>query len=124
MHIVYDFAERETVPFGVVTDLLPVAELDAPVVQNRDAQLRLEPLEEEAVIAVAPSSMASSYYLGDHELTLIAIADLPAAVKRELSQAVDGSIEAYSHVQLGKRIESGANRTISEFRSTTRAQSE
>ncbi len=124
MHIVYDFAERETVQFGVVSDLFPVAELDAPLIQNRDAQLRLEELDEEAIIVVAPESMATGYHLGSHELTLIAIEDLPEAQTRAVSEAVDGPIEAYSHIQLGKQIESGPNRSLSEFGSETLAPSE
>jgi hypothetical protein len=124
MHIVYDFAEREAVPFGAVDGLFPVAELDAPIVQNRDAQLRLKELDEEAIIAIAPDGMATGYYLGAHELTLIPISELSPPLKQALSQAVDGSIEKYSHVQLGKHIESGANRTLSEFNSATQASSE
>ncbi|WP_049926265.1 hypothetical protein [Natronomonas moolapensis] len=117
----YDFAERETVQFGVVSELFPVAELDAPLVQSRDAQLRREALDEEAIIAVAPESMATGYHLGSHELTLIAIDDLPKALTRAVSAAVDGPIEAYSHIQLGKRIESGSNRSLSEFEAATPA---
>lgn len=124
MHIVYDYAERETVQFGVVSELFPVAELDAPLVRNRDALLRLEELDEGAIIVVVPESMATGYHLGDHELTLIAIADLPAALTRAVSAAVDGSIEAYTHVQLGKQIESGPNRSLSEFEAATPAPSE
>lgn len=124
MHIVYDFAERETVQFGVVSELFPVAELDAPLVQNRDALLRLEELDEGAIIVVVPESMATGYHLGDHELTLIAIEDLPAALTRAVSAAVDGSTEAYTHVRLGKQIESGPNRSLSEFGSGTPAPSE
>lgn len=124
MHIVYDFAERETVQFGVVSELFPVAELDAPLVQNRDALLRLEELDEGAIIVVVPESMATGYHLGDHELTLIAIEDLPAALTRAVSAAVDGSTEAYTHIQLGKQIESGPNRSLSEFGSATPAPSE
>ena len=124
MHIVYDFAERETVQFGVVSELFPVAELDAPLVRNRDALLRLEELDEGAIIVVVPESMATGYHLGDHELTLIAIEDLPAALTRAVSAAVDGSTEAYTHIQLGKQIESGPNRSLSEFGSATPTQPE
>ena len=124
MHIVYDYAERETVQFGVVSELFPVAELDAPLVQNRDALLRLEELDEGAIIVVVPESMATGYHLGDHELTLIAIEDLPAALTRAVSAAVDGSTEAYTHIQLGKQIESGPNRSLSEFGSATPTQPE
>lgn len=115
----YDFAERETVSCGAVIDLFPVAELDIPVAQNRDAQLRLEELEDASIIVVAPDSMASGYHLGSHELTLIAIDDLPVALTHALSHAVDGSIEEYSHIQFGQRIKTGANRTLSEFGSVT-----
>ena len=124
MHIVYDHADRETVQFGVISELFPVAELDAPLVRNRDALLRLEELDEEAIIVVVPESMATGYHLGDHELTLIAIADLPAALTRAVSAAVDGPIEAYTHIQLGKQIESGPNRSLSEFEAATPAQPE
>lgn len=124
MHVVYDYAERETVQFGVVSELFPVAELDAPLVRNRDALLRLEELDEEAIIVVVPESMATGYHLGDHELTLIAIEDLPAALTRAVSAAVDGPIEAYTHVQLGKQIESGPNCSLPEFGSATPAQPE
>jgi len=124
MHIVYDYGERETVKFGVVSELFPVTELNVPLVQNRDAQLRIKELDETAIIVVAPESMATGYHLGGHELTLIAIETLPAALTRAVSEAVDGPIEAYSHIQLGKQIKSGPNRSLSEFGSGMPAPSE
>jgi hypothetical protein len=57
-------------------------------------------------------------------LTLIAIEDIPEALTRAVSAAVDGPIEAYTHIQLGKQIESGPNRSLSEFGSATPAQPE
>jgi hypothetical protein len=115
MRIENNFADRPTIPHGDATGLFPVEDLTAPITQNRDAYLTLQELNDDEVLVVTPDGMASGYFLGGHPLTLIAVDDLSAARKHELSPALEGSLVPYSHIQIGRNIESGPNRSLAEF---------
>ena len=78
----------------------------------------MQEFDDDEVLVVTPDGMASGYFLGGHPLTLIAVNDLSTARKHELSQALDRSLTAYSHIQIGRNIESGLNRSLTEFSST------
>jgi hypothetical protein len=106
-----------TIPYGDASTLLPVEELDAGVVQNRDAELRLAALDPDEVLTVAPESMASGYALGSHPLTLVEVASLSGTRARALADASGVALERFSHVRIGRAVRSGANHSLSEFRS-------
>lgn len=115
MRIGNDFADRATIPYGVATCLVPVENLDASLVQNRDAYRLLAERDTQSVVVVTPESTASGYLLAQHPLTLLAIKTLPATHRREIAGALDESVDAYTHIQLGRTIESGRNHSLSEF---------
>jgi hypothetical protein len=118
MRVENNYADRPTIPHGDATGLFPVENLTTPITQNRDAYLTLQELDDDDVLLVTPDGMASGYFLGAHPLTLIAVDDLSAARTHELSQALERSLAAYSHIQIGRNIESGSNRSLTEFAST------
>ena len=117
MRLENNYADRPTIPHGDATGLFPVEDLTAPITQNRDAYLTLQELNNHKVLVVTPDGMASGYFLGTHPLTLIAVKNLSAARKHELSQALDESLAAYSHIQIGRSIKSSSNRSLTEFAS-------
>jgi len=118
MRLENNFAEQPTISHGDAAGLFPVEELDVSTIRNREAVLALETVEEGDVLVVAPDGMASGYYLGGHPLTLLPVEALPAERKHELSDALDGSVEDFEYVRVGRRVESGANHSLSEFGSS------
>lgn len=104
-----------TVGYGAVDRLFPVEELDATVVQYRDAQLALDDVDGSAVVAVAPTNLASGYRLAQHPLTAIRVDTLPAAVRTRLAEELDAPLDAFEFVQVGKRNSESANRSLAEF---------
>jgi len=115
MRIKNIFAERRTIPYGAATCLFPVEDLDASLVQNRDAYRLLADRDTQSVVVVTPESTASGYLLAQLPLTLIFIETLPATHRREIAAALDESVTAYTHIQLGRAIKSGRNHSLSEF---------
>lgn len=72
------------VEYGDAGCLFSVDELDAAVLQYRDAQLALDDVDGANVIVVAPTNPATSYFLTQHALTAIPVDSLPAAVQTQL----------------------------------------
>ena len=118
MRIENNLAGQQTVSHGDAAGLFPVEELDVSTIRNREAVLALETVEKGDVLVVAPDGMASGYYLGGHPLTLLPVEALPVERKRELSDALDGSVEDFEYVRVGRRVESGPNHSLSEFGSS------
>ena len=106
MPIKHNWPKIQTVPHGSATSLFPVDELPCSVVQNRDAQLQLEQLSAESVLTVTPDGMASGYFLAQHPLTLIPISGLPVDHRQDIDANIDDSLESFSHICLGRTIES------------------
>lgn len=57
-----------SIEHGDANVLFPVEELDVTVFQRRDAELVLADADGENVIVIAPTSLASSYFLTQHPL--------------------------------------------------------
>jgi hypothetical protein len=106
---------EESIPHGDASVLFPVLDLDATVRQHRDAELAFEAVEGSDVIIVAPTSLASSYFLTQHDLTAIHIDTLPEGVESHLDDALDGSIEQFELIQIGKLTAESPNHSLSEF---------
>ncbi|WP_058992323.1 hypothetical protein [Haloarcula sp. CBA1127] len=113
----HNWAERSTVPHGEVTSLFPVDELACSVLQNRDAQLQLEQLESRSVLTVTPDGMASGYFLAQHPLTLVPVAELPDDQREAIEATLDDPLSTYRYVRLGRTVASGQNRSLAEFKS-------
>lgn len=56
----------------------------------------------ECELVIAPTSMASSYFLTQHGLTAIPIDELPLGVRSQLADELDEPIETFDLIQLGK----------------------
>lgn len=104
-----------SIDHGDASVLFPVEALDATVRQRRDAELALADTDSEDVIVVAPTSMASSYFLTQHALTAITVDDLAPAVRSELADALDTPIEAFHLIQIGKWTTDSPDHSLAEY---------
>jgi len=95
--------------------LFPVDELDARVLQNRDAQLALYDADGADVIIVAPTSLATSYFLTQHALTAIPIESLSSEAKTHLADALAAPLDSFDFIQIGKWTTDNPNHSLSEF---------
>lgn len=106
-----------SIDYGAATELFPVNELNAAVLQHRDAQLVLDGVEGEDVIVVAPTSLATSYALTQHALTAISVESLPLAVQASIDEEVEESFETFELIQIGKWNTDSPNHSLAEFTS-------
>lgn len=71
-YLVYD-----SIPYDEASDLFPVSSLPADaVVRNANAEELIEATPDEAIIAVAPVSMATGYALAQEPLTAVKLSQL------------------------------------------------
>jgi len=104
-----------SISHGDASELFPVRELDATIHQHRDAELALAAVDGADVIVVAPTSMASGYFLAQHALTAIPVETLSPAVQSHLDDALDAPIEDFEVVQIGKWTTDTPNHSLTEF---------
>lgn len=104
-----------SIDYGDATALFPVEELDATVLQFRDAQLALDDVNGADVIVVAPTSLATSYRLTQHALTAIRVESLPSAVQAQLDEEVEERLDTFEHIQIGKWNTDSPNHSLAEF---------
>ncbi|MDL0122393.1 hypothetical protein [Halobacterium salinarum] len=104
-----------SITYGEAGSLLPVEEIDATVDQYREAELALESVAGDDVIVVTPTSMATGYAIGQHPLTAIVVDSLPPAVKADVDDALEGSIDDFELIQIGKWHPDSPNHSLSEF---------
>jgi len=104
-----------SIEYGAAGCLFPVDELDATVLQYRDAQLALNDVDGSNVIVVAPTSLATSYFLTQHALTAIRVDSLSTAVRDQLANALDARLDTFELVQIGKWNSNSLNQSLAEF---------
>jgi len=104
-----------SIEYGDASCLFPVDELDATVLQYRDAQLALDDVDGSNVIVVAPTSLATSYFLTQHALTAIRVDRLSTAVRTQIGAALDARLDTFELVQIGKWNSPSANHSLAEF---------
>jgi len=107
-----------SIEHGDASVLFPVEELDAAVLQHRDAELALADADGENVIVMAPTSLASSYFLTQHALTTIPIDELSPGVRSKLADALDNPIEAFDLIQIGKWVTDSVDHSLAEYMDT------
>ncbi|SFR53412.1 hypothetical protein [Halogeometricum limi] len=105
----------ESIEYGAAGCLFPVDELDATVLQYRDAQLALDDVDGSNVIVVAPTSLATSYSLTQHALTAIPVDSFSTAVQTQLSNELDDPLDTFELIQIGKRNRDSPNHSLTEF---------
>ncbi|WP_092693954.1 hypothetical protein [Halorientalis regularis] len=104
-----------SIDYGDAAELFPVDDLDAEVLQHRDAQLELADVDGEDVVVVAPTSLATSYFLTQHALTAIPIDSLPPAAQAQLGEEVTASLDTFELIQIGKWTTDSPNHSLAEF---------
>jgi hypothetical protein len=104
-----------SIEYGAAGCLFPVDELDATVLQYRDAQLALDDVDGPDVIVVAPTSLATSYFLTQHALTAIPVDSLSTAVQTQLATELDDPVDTFELIQIGKWNSTSANHSLAEF---------
>ncbi|MDB2283256.1 hypothetical protein PM030_15405 [Halorubrum ezzemoulense] len=109
------YSAEAAIEYGAAVCLFPVDELDATVLQHRDAQLALDAVGSEAVIVVSPTSLATGYKLGSHPVTAIRVDSLPADITATLDAAVEDDIETFDLIQIGRWNHSSPNHSLAEF---------
>nr|WP_240792418.1 hypothetical protein [Salarchaeum sp. JOR-1] len=97
--------------------MFPVDELDATVLQYRDAQLALDDVDGADVIIIAPTSLATSYRLTQHALTALPVESLPPAVQAQLDEEVEERLDTFELIQIGKWNTDSPNHSLAEFTS-------
>jgi hypothetical protein len=104
-----------SIEHGDASVLFPVEEVDATVFQRRDAELALADADGENVIIIAPTSLASSYFLTQHPLTAIPVDELAPEVRSTLADALDTPIEAFDLIQIGKLVTDSLDHSLAEY---------
>ncbi|QIB79548.1 hypothetical protein G3A49_16130 [Haloferax volcanii] len=104
-----------SIEHGDASVLFPVEELGAAVLQRRDAELALADADAENVIIIAPTSLASSYFLTQHPLTAIPIDELAPGIRSTLADALDTPIEAFDLIQIGKWVTDSLDHSLAEY---------
>lgn len=107
-----------SIEYGHADCLFPVDALDATVLQYRDAQLALDDVDGSAVIVVAPTSLATSYFLTQHALTSIAVDTLPTAVQTQLATVLDAPLDTFDLIQIGKWNSDSPDHSLAEYADT------
>ena len=97
------------------SSLFPVEELDATTHQYRDAQLALTDVDGDDVILVAPTSMATGYFLTQHVLTAIPVDSLSPSVGSSLDNSLEESIDTFDLIQIGRWHADSTNHSLTEF---------
>ena len=104
-----------SIDHGVASMLFPTTDLDAPVLQHRDAELVLGDTKSADVIVITPTSMASSYFLTQHPLTAIPVNELPPSVRSQLSKTLDAPLNSFEFIQIGRWITDSPNHSLDEY---------
>jgi hypothetical protein len=104
-----------SIEHGDASVLFPVEELDATVLQRRDAELALADTDGENVIVIAPTSLASSYFLTQHSLTAIPVDELAPGVRSTVADGLDTPIEGFDLIQIGKWATDSPDHSLAEY---------
>jgi hypothetical protein len=104
-----------SIEYGDAGCLFPVDELDGTVLQYRDAQLGLDDVDGADVIVVAPTSLATSYFLTQHALTAIPVDSLSTVVQTHLANELDDPVDRFEFIQIGKWNRDSPNHSLTEF---------
>lgn len=111
----YFVSAEASIEYGDAGVLFPVDELDATVLQYREAQLALDDVDGANVIVIAPTSLATSYFLTQHALTAIPVDSLPATVQTQIDDKLDAPLNTFDLIQIGKWNSDSANHSLAEF---------
>lgn len=100
---------------GDASVLLPVDSLTVDVMKYRDAELKLEDVQNDEVVAVSPTGFASSYSLTQHPLSVVKISDLSPDIRETLDERVDIDLDSYQYIQIGRGSTQSENHSLREY---------
>lgn len=106
---------EEHIEYGDASILFPIDDLDATVHQRREAERALADVDGSDVIVVAPTSLATSYFLTQHTLTAISVDSLTNPIREQVDDELDTSLETFDLIQIGKWIADSANHSLAEY---------
>ncbi|SEW00795.1 hypothetical protein [Halobacterium jilantaiense] len=104
-----------SIEYGAAGCLFPIDELDATILQYRDAQFALDDIDGANVIVIAPTSLATSYFLTQHALTAIPIDSLPTTIQTQIADELDAPLDTFGLIQIGKWNSDSSNHSLTEF---------
>lgn len=104
-----------SIAHGDASIYFPVEELEAPVFQHRGAELALDEVDGDDVVVIAPTSMASGYFLTQHALTAIPVDGLPDIVRSELAEALEDPLQQFELIQIGKWRTNSPDHSLAEY---------
>jgi len=83
--------------------------------KDRDAEITLAAVAPDAVVAVAPTGLASSYFLTHQPLSVIEIDHLSLDFVPAVTEQTDIEIEAYHVIQISRRSPRSENHSLTEY---------
>lgn len=104
-----------SIEHGDASLLFPVENLGGKVLQGRDAELTLTDTDGQNVIVIAPTSLASSYFITQHTLTAIPVEELGSEVRSKLADKLDTPIETFDLIQIGKWVTDSPDHSLAEY---------
>ena len=109
------FSAGGYIEHGDASNLFPVESLSGEIFQYRDAEVRLQSVESEKVVAVSPTGLASSYFLTQHPLTAIEVRSLSDTEYSSIAEETDIDLSRFELIQIGRGPSNLQNRSLSEF---------
>ncbi|MFC6954379.1 hypothetical protein [Halorubellus litoreus] len=103
------------IPHGAASSVFPVEDLPCDVYQRRDAKRILESTPSDAVLGLRATSMASSYFLHGHALTVVDTVSLPDTAKADIRDRSGVDVHDFELLAIGKANRNYENRTLSEY---------
>jgi hypothetical protein len=104
-----------SIEHGDASVLFPIEDLDATVLERRDSELALANADCEEVIVIAPTSLASSYFLTQHVLSAIPVDDIGPRVRSKLADVLAPPIETFDFIQIGKWTSDSPDHSLAEY---------
>lgn len=103
------------ITYGQLSLLEPFDSHDAEVHQHRDAQLKLDAVPAEKVIAVRPTSFSSGMLLGNAALTVIVIHTLPRDIRDSLAEKTGLDVDEFKLLRIGRADREYTDRSLAEY---------
>jgi hypothetical protein len=109
------FSAGGYIEHGDASVLFPLDELRASVHQHSAAASHLQSVDSEDVLAIAPTSLASSYFLFAHPLTTIDIDTLSREIRTRISEQADIKLAEFDVIQIGRGAPEATNERLPEW---------
>lgn len=98
--------------------LFPIEAIETLVHRGREAELALASVDHTDRLNVAPTSLASSYYLTQHTLTAIPIDALDPSTRSQLDAGIGPPLDSFTYIQIGSRPPASPDHALTEYTDT------